>query len=664
MDKKSKNTLIVSIIALALVLIGVTYAYFSARITGLESASTISLTAGRMGIQYSEGDEAVIMNNIYPRSEAWVTKTITLTGWNTTDQHMRYRLGLNVTSNTFTRDYLTYDLTVLESTNGSPVSEKVGAPINGTGFVEFGRGYFDEADGDVHRYELKIYFKDNGKDQNDAQGAIFNAKINVSGDEAPSIITRFSYTRVRSVDIDETQCEAVLTDWGYNAEERAIFCAGGAIDEGNSSWQAGDGQQDDVLIQEGIITNIEYETVDVDEPFQGLEFVSGPYLYRYGQSYYSDYDWAGWLDRDEDGWGVVLKDAHDNYNESSSDPITEAPYAYINGEPVIFMSSMFSWSNASSIDLSNFDTYNVVDMSNMFFNVKASSLDLSSFNTSSLTSLRSTFYNCQATTIDLSTFDTSNVTNMRDMFKTSEATTIDVSSFDTSNVTDMSGMFQFSEATTIVGVNNFNTSSVTTMATLFNGSHVSMLDLSSWDTSNVEDMSWMFGNAAMTSLNISSFDTSNVDNMNSMFYQNSITNLDLSSFDTSNVTNMQRMFQYSLSGGNLDLTSFDTSNVTSMLQMFDNSSYTSIDLSSFDTSNVTNMSGMFSTCSNLTTIYASSSFVTTHLASDGFYSGSKDMFKDSTNLVGGNGTRYNSNYINKIRAKIDAPGSAGYFTAK
>ena len=42
MDKKSKNTLIVSIIALALVLIGVTYAYFSARITRLESASLSS----------------------------------------------------------------------------------------------------------------------------------------------------------------------------------------------------------------------------------------------------------------------------------------------------------------------------------------------------------------------------------------------------------------------------------------------------------------------------------------------------------------------------------------------------------------------------------------------------------------------------------------------
>ena len=61
MDKKTKNSIIISITAVALVLAGVTYAYFSARLTGLESASTISLTAGRMGIQYSEGDGVAVL---------------------------------------------------------------------------------------------------------------------------------------------------------------------------------------------------------------------------------------------------------------------------------------------------------------------------------------------------------------------------------------------------------------------------------------------------------------------------------------------------------------------------------------------------------------------------------------------------------------------------
>ena len=179
MDKKAKNTIIVSVIALALVLIGVTYAYFSARITGLESASTISLTAGRMGIVYSEGNEEVTFTNIYPKEEAWATKTFTLTGYNTTDQRMYYEIGLNVITNTFTNGYLTYDLTLVSGSNGTPVASKTGVAINGTGKISFGTGSFLAADGDSHNYELKIYFKDNGLDQNDSQEAVFNAKIYV-----------------------------------------------------------------------------------------------------------------------------------------------------------------------------------------------------------------------------------------------------------------------------------------------------------------------------------------------------------------------------------------------------------------------------------------------------------------------------------------------------
>jgi surface protein len=58
------------------------------------------------------------------------------------------------------------------------------------------------------------------------------------------------------------------------------------------------------------------------------------------------------------------------------------------------------------------------------------------------------FQDSRATTLDLSSFDTSNVVNMRSMFSNSRATTLDLSSFDTSNVTDMSSMFYNSQATT------------------------------------------------------------------------------------------------------------------------------------------------------------------------------------------------------------------------
>jgi surface protein len=88
------------------------------------------------------------------------------------------------------------------------------------------------------------------------------------------------------------------------------------------------------------------------------------------------------------------------------------------------MLSMFDGcSGLTSLNLSNFDTANVIDMSSMFSNC------------SSLTSL------------DLSNFDTANVTNMSYMFSSMAGNnnkTIDISNFNMSSVTDSSYMFSSS----------------------------------------------------------------------------------------------------------------------------------------------------------------------------------------------------------------------------
>ena len=81
------------------------------------------------------------------------------------------------------------------------------------------------------------------------------------------------------------------------------------------------------------------------------------------------------------------------------------------------------------------------------------------------------FSNSQATTLDLSSFDTSNVTNMEYMFSSSKATTLDVSNFDTSNVTDMDSMFQgSSNLKTIYVSSKFITTAVTNSTDMFTGS--------------------------------------------------------------------------------------------------------------------------------------------------------------------------------------------------
>lgn len=59
------------------------------------------------------------------------------------------------------------------------------------------------------------------------------------------------------------------------------------------------------------------------------------------------------------------------------------------------------------------------------------------------------FANTQATSMDLSYFDTVNVTNMYWMFNNSTAKTLDLSSFDVSSVGSSARMFSNSKANTV-----------------------------------------------------------------------------------------------------------------------------------------------------------------------------------------------------------------------
>ena len=253
----------------------------------------------------------------------------------------------------------------------------------------------------------------------------------------------------------------------------------------------------------------------------------------------------------------------------------------------------------------------------------------------SLTSTAHWFERCYylTTITGIENLKTSNVTNMSNMFHhCSGLTNLDLSNFDTSNVTDMSGMFLFS-------------------------TFIKNLDLSSFDTSNVTNMSDMFSFLGLTHLDLSSFDTSNVTNMSGMFEgSGGLKHLDLSRFNTSNVTDMNHMFFLCNNLESLDLNHFDTGNVISMKDMFNECySLTSLDLSHFDTSNVTDMGYMFNKCTRLTTIYCNSSWNADVL--------STEMFANCTNLVGGKGTKYDSNHTDAEYARIDGgPELPGYFT--
>ena len=315
------------------------------------------------------------------------------------------------------------------------------------------------------------------------------------------------------------------------------------------------------------------------------------------------------------------------------------------------MSNMFSSGKTGCIEKINFDgfdTSNVEDMSSMF-GYYCPNVDISTLNLD----------------VNVSNFNTSKVTNMKSMFSGSPFKNLDLSKWGTRNVIDMSYMFSGMPELTSIDISNFNTSNVTNMSAMFGGDkNLTNLDVTSFNTSNVTNMSNMFASLEkLGSLDLSHFNTSKVTNMLAMFYGNkSIVNLDLSSFNTSNVTDMSNMFCRMEKLQNLNLSSFNTANVHGMAAMFKsamtNPENSTLDLSTFNTSSLTNASEMF-VDSKVKTIYASTNFDTTHIPNY------NHLFDDNTNLVGGNGTVFSSsNPTDKTYARIDAPGTPGYFTKK
>jgi surface protein len=231
-------------------------------------------------------------------------------------------------------------------------------------------------------------------------------------------------------------------------------------------------------------------------------------------------------------------------------------------------------SSLTSLDVSKFDTSNVTNMSSMFSECNSlTNLDVSNFNTSKIKNMGYMFSGCsRLTSLDVSNFNTSKVTSMYDMFEDcSGLTSLDVSNFNTSQVTSMNSMFSGCKGLTSLDVSKFDTSQVTDMNAMFSGCNsLTSLDVSIFDTSQVKNMRSMFRSCTnLTNLDVSNFDTSQVTDMNAMFSGcNSLTSLDVSNFDTSNVTIMNSMFSYCNNLAILNLGNFNTSQVTNMDNMF------------------------------------------------------------------------------------------------
>ena len=117
MEKGRNNAILLTIIGIATLLVaivGATFAYFSAIVTGSETTSTIVVESANGGTSTFTGGDKVTVENIYPKGstsnieDAWLTKVITFTHQNTNAvNNFVYDLTLNY-DNTFAANELAY----------------------------------------------------------------------------------------------------------------------------------------------------------------------------------------------------------------------------------------------------------------------------------------------------------------------------------------------------------------------------------------------------------------------------------------------------------------------------------------------------------------------------------------------------------------------------
>ena len=177
--KKQKRVMVYVMIISLICVVGVSYAFFTAGMSS-ETSTTVRADAGTMKITYNGGAN-INLAGIYPKDDVWATKTITVTGNNTTDAEMYYKLTLVVDSNTFkTDDPLQYELVSTNtSTNGEIIPNISKTDITGTS-IELGSGHFVKANNAKHTYLLKIYYPKKATSQNANQGAAFSAHVEIA----------------------------------------------------------------------------------------------------------------------------------------------------------------------------------------------------------------------------------------------------------------------------------------------------------------------------------------------------------------------------------------------------------------------------------------------------------------------------------------------------
>lgn len=202
------NTIMLTIIAIATLLIavvGATFAYFSAVLSGQETSNTFVIESGSVGTVF-EGGIVINVQDIYPRADKWATKTFSIASAANAASSVNYSSSLIIDNCTFSLGSLKYKLLqakkcsnqvytnesdcttnggswIAASTSGgtkmAEVTTLTNIPISGSALLGNGSLPANSGTIDTHTYDLEIYFPDTGTDQSGEMTKVLQAHISL-----------------------------------------------------------------------------------------------------------------------------------------------------------------------------------------------------------------------------------------------------------------------------------------------------------------------------------------------------------------------------------------------------------------------------------------------------------------------------------------------------
>ncbi|QIL51055.1 BspA family leucine-rich repeat surface protein [Weissella coleopterorum] len=189
--------------------------------------------------------------------------------------------------------------------------------------------------------------------------------------------------------------------------------------------------------------------------------------------------------------------------------------------------------------MNNIDTSNLTNFNYLFAETSYESLDLSNFDSSQVVSFWGTFYHMRnLKSLDVSHLDTANGKHFDRMF---------------------SGMGNIKE----LDVSNFNTSNGVSFTYMFAMTpYISNLDVSNFDMANAKTVTSMFSyDASLKTVKTGAWDLSHVNALNSMFRKDtSLTSVDIENWTTGQLIGVRNMFNGASSIKKLDISKIDMTN--------------------------------------------------------------------------------------------------------